>query len=175
MTNMITKMIFSTNEIILEAIPFRNICYEVLEPEFMEYTLQELFACYSTGYISRGLDCFTLFTRCGVYYIFDPIGIKVPSCKDQHPKGTCRAALYKFDSFDKFVIQILRCIENVSCPCSKDPCIVGGMKIHPEKVIPLTLTPVMRTPTNKCPPPKKCKSRQPFTVFATNHCKYRTK
>ncbi|CAO1430984.1 unnamed protein product, partial [Diamesa serratosioi] len=173
-TNMITKMIFAGNDIQLEAIPFRNVYCEVLEPEFMEYTLQELFSCYTTGYLSRGLDCFTLFTRCKVYYIFDPLGIKVPTCSDNHHKANYRATLYKFDSFDKFVIQLLKCIDYISCPDSKECCIVGGIKIHPEKVCPVPLTPVMRTPTTKCPPKRpKCEPRKPFTVYTSDHCKCR--
>lgn len=171
---MITKLIFSGNEIQLEALPFRDIFHEVLEPEFVEFTMNELFLCYSVGYLSRGLDCFTLFKKCKDYYIFDPLGIKVPICSENYHKANYRAVLYKFDSFHKFVIQLVKCIDQISCSGSKESCIVGGIKIHPEKVCPLTLTPVIRIPLTKCPPkPTKCESRKPFTVYTSDHCKCR--
>ncbi|CRK90234.1 CLUMA_CG003947, isoform A [Clunio marinus] len=115
MSMLITSFNFCELEVFAKIESFKNIPVDNLERDFLTSTLTEFFSCYENGYLCRGLECWAVFKRCKSFYIFDPQGIEINDRKRY-------SVLYKFDSVDLLVEQILKYLED-----SEELCTLGAI------------------------------------------------
>lgn len=142
--NLITSMTFEGTQVNMTIEFFRNISKENLEMEFLLSTFDELFCCYSNAILCRGKECWTLFNRCEDFFIFDPLGIEVKGKKTSRR----RAVLYKFESLDLMIKQLMNIFEEAFEDDCNETCEISAILSCPTRI-------QQNTVSNEQPCPKK--------------------
>lgn len=117
---LMTSLNFSGSEISAKAEPFGTIESENVGREFLQSSLCELFSCYRNGYLQLGAECWAVFKRGQAFFIFDPLGIELREKKTLRR----RAALYRFQSIEAMIEQLVRCLKENG---GTEDCIIGGV------------------------------------------------
>lgn len=68
--------------------------------------LEPLFKCRKACYVLKNFDCWLLMKFGNLIFLFDPLGLNFPAKK----KSRHRATLYRHDSYEKAVSQLIECI-----------------------------------------------------------------
>jgi hypothetical protein len=74
--------------------------------EHLMALLGPLFKCRRACYVLKNFDCWLLMKFGNLIFLFDPLGLNFPGKKKSHH----RAALYRHDSCEKAVSQLIECI-----------------------------------------------------------------
>lgn len=128
------------------------------EKEKLHSALCELFVSYSKGYVHRRSECWALIKSGKAFYIFDPLGIEIREKKMLQK----RAVLYKFDTFDAMVDQLMICVESLCEFEDEEMLCVGAISACAGDPCPPVEAPATN-PKKKCEKKPKCspKSEEP--------------
>lgn len=148
MSMLITSLFILGTEVKMKTELFRTISSKKLLREDLICTVCEFFSCYTNGYLCRGLECLALFKRGKAFYIFDPLGIEVKEKKT----ALRRAVLYKFDSVDAMIDQLMTSLEDVFGVegCCKEFFELGAFLCCPTAPIQKAIPEKPKTKVKKC-------------------------
>ncbi|KAG5685042.1 hypothetical protein PVAND_014244 [Polypedilum vanderplanki] len=127
-TKLVNLIFIGNREVELKAESCFEFAHEGLSVPQLKYIFDQLLSCYDACYMLKSLDCWAIVKSDGFYYLFDPLGIKVPLKKvKQH-----RATLYRFDCLSALLEQFLKIISKLT---NKENIEIGGIliKLKPSK------------------------------------------
>lgn len=81
-------------------------CMEIECKEHLLALLESIFKCRKICYVLKNFDCWLLMKFGNLIFLFDPLGLNFPGKKKSHH----RATLYRHDSYEKAVSQLIECI-----------------------------------------------------------------
>lgn len=164
MSMLITSLHLGGAEIVIKVEPFEEIARVDWNHESLLFSLCNLFSCYTSGYLRRGLECWSLFKRGKLFYLFDPLGLEL--CEKICQR---RAVLYKFETIELMIEQLFDFVNDsitdesnesieigviISCPLSPCPDANKGTLDDKPKIL------EKKIPRKKCGKPVK--TLQPF-------------
>ena len=122
-TSIVSPMVINNHELSAKAESCFEFAHEDLKIEHLRPILCELLSCFSACYLTKSWNCWTIVKSDEFYFLFDPVGIKVPGKKmSQH-----RAVLYRFCSLDLLLELLLECTECLSEENTLDIYKLGGI------------------------------------------------
>lgn len=102
-TNIVSSLCIGDNKLTVKVEPYMDIQGK----DHLAALLLPLFKCRKTCYITKNsFDCWLLMKFGNFIFLFDPLGFTYPGKK----KSYHRATLYRFDSIEKAVPQIIECM-----------------------------------------------------------------
>lgn len=129
MAKLITSFNLCGSEVQMKIEPFCEIPSDNLDHETVKCILCNLFFCNPNGYFRRDRECWALFKRGKAFYILDPLGIEVKEKKMTRR----RATLYKFNSIDLLVTQLMTSLVEIFGVECQEVCKLGAFNICSSK------------------------------------------
>ena len=109
-TSIVSPILISNHELSAKAESCLDFAHEDLKFEHLKPILCELMSCYNACYLSKERNFWTIVKSDKFYFLFDPLGIEIPGKKmSRH-----RAVLYRFNTLDQLLEQLLELIECLS-------------------------------------------------------------